>query len=198
MNIFENLDLKDLDGEIWKVIEYFPDYSVSNLGRVKSFKKWHGVNERILKQNKNSYDYFCISLSKNGKQETKLVHRLVYEAFKGKLEEGYDAHHINEDKEDNFVENLESKPHGKHTEDHNKGTHHSEKTKKKISRSIKEKFKNGELNQKGEIHSNFKLTNQKLIDIKTDIEKGNLTQREIAEKNGVSQSTISNIKNYKF
>jgi len=39
LEIHENLDLEDLDGEIWKEIEgYSGDYFVSNLGRVKSLK----------------------------------------------------------------------------------------------------------------------------------------------------------------
>jgi hypothetical protein len=38
VEIYKNLDVNDLDGEVWKVIEDFPDYSVSNLGRVKRFE----------------------------------------------------------------------------------------------------------------------------------------------------------------
>jgi len=52
MEICENLDLNDLDREIWKEIEeYDEDYFVSNLGRVKSFK---GINERILEPIENN------------------------------------------------------------------------------------------------------------------------------------------------
>ncbi len=46
--------------EEWKYIENYPDYQVSNLGRVKSFKKWRGVNERILKPRKNKQGYLYI------------------------------------------------------------------------------------------------------------------------------------------
>lgn len=39
MDVYKNLSLEDIDGEIWKEIEnYNGDYYVSNFGRVKSFK----------------------------------------------------------------------------------------------------------------------------------------------------------------
>ena len=38
MEIYKNLDLNNLDDEIWKEVKDFEDYSVSNFGRIKSFK----------------------------------------------------------------------------------------------------------------------------------------------------------------
>jgi hypothetical protein len=97
IKISENLDLNDLDGEFWKdILDYEGNYQVSNLGRVKSFKKYLGTNERILKQNKNSSGYFHINLSKNGKQKKESIHRLMYESFIGEIPEEYDVHHIDE------------------------------------------------------------------------------------------------------
>jgi len=52
MESWKNLNLKNLDGEIWKIIKDFPDYMVSNFGRVKSFKIYK--EGKILKQNKFS------------------------------------------------------------------------------------------------------------------------------------------------
>ncbi len=178
MNVYENLDLKNLSGEIWKPIREYPDYQISNFGRVKSFKRYHGTNERILKQNKDTREYLFVNLCKNKKGKYKLVHRLVYESFIGKLEEGYDAHHINEDKENNIPENLESKPHSKHTGDHHKGKTVSEETKIKIGKNNYQK-----------------LSNQKIVNIENDIKIGNLTQKQIAIKHGVCTKTISRIKN---
>jgi hypothetical protein len=206
MKIFENLDINDLDGEIWKdILDYEGEYQVSNIGRVKSFKKYRGTNERISKQNKNNTGRFGIKLFKNGKGKYKQVHRLVHEAHIGKLEEGYDAHHINGDEEDNFVENLESKEHRKHTSDHHRGKIISENTKKMMRESKKGKIVSEETKNKiSKNHADFKgknnpnygkgISNQKIIDIQIDIEKGDLIQQEIAKKYGVCRNTISNIK----
>jgi hypothetical protein len=96
-----------------------------------------------------------------------------------------------------------------------KGSNHSEKTKKKISEKlkgennpnygkhpsegIKEKMSK---NRKGKCiggnHTNFKMTNQKIIDIQSDIEKGDLNQRKIAKKHGVCQTMVSKIKTGKL
>ncbi len=193
MKIFENLDLQDLENEIWKKVEYFPDYSISNLGRVKSFKQ-DKINGKIRKQHKDSVGYFQVNLYKNGKSEPKLVHRLVFEVHKEKLKEGYNVHHIDEDEENNFVENLESKPHGKHTEDHHTGKHYSEESKIKMSETIKEKFKNGEINQKGESNHNHKLAEGQVIQIQLLLKEEKLNNREIGELFGVKSKTISDIK----
>jgi len=40
------------------------------------------------------------------KGKTQLMHRIVYEAFKGKIREGYFIDHKNRDKADNRIENL--------------------------------------------------------------------------------------------
>jgi predicted XRE-type DNA-binding protein len=193
VEIYKNLDVNDLDGEVWKVIEDFPDYYISNLGRVKSFKKCRGVDYRILKQTEDANGYFIVGLSKNGKVKNKYIHRLMYEAFKEKLEKGYDAHHINGDTKYNFIENLESKPHGKHSSDHKKGEkhpnfgkHHSKETKIKMS--------DNHANFKGEKSPNSKLTEEQVIQIKLLLKEGKLTQQEIADMFGVCQTTISNIK----
>ena len=44
-----------------------------------------------------------------------LMHRFVWESVNGSIPKGYDIHHINEDKTDNRIENLECLPKGIHT-----------------------------------------------------------------------------------
>lgn len=39
MEYYKNYNTEDIDGEIWKEIENFNDYYVSNFGRIKSCKK---------------------------------------------------------------------------------------------------------------------------------------------------------------
>ena len=44
-----------------------------------------------------------------------LMHRYVWENEKGKIPKGWDIHHINEQKHDNRIENLECLPKQEHT-----------------------------------------------------------------------------------
>lgn len=100
--------------EIWKNIDGFNDYKVSNLGRVKSFKQ---NKETILKGYIRIDGYIEISLSNNNdKRITKQVHQLVAEAFIHKTEFNPDGSNINgilcvnhkdRNKLNNTVENLE-------------------------------------------------------------------------------------------
>ena len=64
--------------EIWKDIDGFPDYKVSNLGKVKSLK-WN--KERILKDRPDGCGYYQVILLLDGKEYSKKVHKLVAIAF---------------------------------------------------------------------------------------------------------------------
>jgi len=89
--------------EIWKQIKDFPEYEVSNLGRIKSH---FGDIERVLKP--FDYEYPKVTLIRNKKRFNFKVHRLVLEAFVGLCPEGYEAHHKNDVKTDNeWPKNLE-------------------------------------------------------------------------------------------
>ena len=91
--------------EIWKPIEdYEGCYEVSNLGRVKSLKF---NKEVILKTCIDSGGYAYNGLRKNGKSKNFLVHRLVAFAFLGKKDYQDQVNHINGDKTDNRLNNLE-------------------------------------------------------------------------------------------
>lgn len=90
--------------EIFREIDGFPDYEVSNLGRVCSFK---GKYPKILKPGKNRYGYLYVILYNGGKMIGKTIHRLVAEAFVPNPENKSEVNHIDEDKLNNVAENLE-------------------------------------------------------------------------------------------
>lgn len=89
--------------EIWKPIEGFSGYDVSNLGRVRSSKR---RNVKILKPDINHEGYYRVTLSKDGKTTRLAVHRLVAAAFIGDIE-GMCINHLNGDPSDNVASNLE-------------------------------------------------------------------------------------------
>lgn len=100
--------------EIWRDIKGYENYQVSSLGRVKSIRRtvkskngYRTVKERILKPRKNRYGYLQLSLCKENKRKTMLVHRIVCDAFIDNPLNLPQINHRNEDKTDNRVENLE-------------------------------------------------------------------------------------------
>ena len=91
--------------EEWKDIKGYEGlYQVSNLGRVKSLKFG---KERILKTGVDRYGYISVNLYKNNKRKLCKVHRLVAEAFIPNLENKPEVNHLDEDKTNNMVSNLE-------------------------------------------------------------------------------------------
>lgn len=109
--------------EEWRDIEGYEGlYQISNQGRLKSLKRvipLHGKNqfsefdaqktiqERIMNVSINGYGYCQSSLYKNGKFKTKLIHQLVARAFIPNPENKPTVNHIDGDKTNNCVDNLE-------------------------------------------------------------------------------------------
>jgi hypothetical protein len=89
--------------ELWKEIEGFPGYMVSNLGRVKSLM--YG-KEQILKPSFTEKKYLQVGLHKEKKRYCYRVHRLVIETFLPNPENKTEVDHINRNKQDNRIENL--------------------------------------------------------------------------------------------
>jgi len=98
--------------EIWKDIEgYENKYQVSNLGNVKSLETWAGDRyirrEKILKNNLCGNGYYYVCLSKNGKVKKYKVNRLVAQAFIPNIDNKPFTNHIDGNKLNNCVDNLE-------------------------------------------------------------------------------------------
>lgn len=85
-----------------KEIEGFPGYFIEDNGRV-----WSEHSNKFLKPLHDTNGYLMVNLHKDGKQYSKRIHRLVAEAFI-KNPNNYDqVNHIDENKENNNINNLE-------------------------------------------------------------------------------------------
>lgn len=93
--------------EIWKdVVNYENLYKISNLGRVKSLYRM-GANERICKLHIGTRGYLEVNISKNNIRKKVRVHRLIAEAFIPNPENKPEVNHIDGNKLNNSIENLE-------------------------------------------------------------------------------------------
>lgn len=91
--------------EIWKDIEQYPGYQVSNQGQIRSFKQ--SKEGHILKP-KISAGYAGVDFRKDGKTYYGLVHRIVLSTFSPT--EGWETltvNHIDGNCLNNNLENLE-------------------------------------------------------------------------------------------
>ena len=98
--------------EIWKNIPNYEHYQVSNFGSVRSLDRKLtnslGVKSlrkgKVLKPQKCSNGYLFVLL---GRGKSHLVHRLVAESFINKIENASQVNHIDGDRSNNSVLNLE-------------------------------------------------------------------------------------------
>ena len=136
---------------------YEGQYVVDQFGRVYGVDRTTTVldNGRIyekpisgkqMKQSLHTAGYKTVTLTKDGKSKTHFVHRLVAEAFIENPEGLPVVNHKDEDKTNNFAENLEwcsvsyNRTYGKAVERHAKtlrGKKHTEEHKQKIAESMK-------------------------------------------------------------
>ena len=98
--------------EIWKSIEFSSKYEISNLGRLRTnFDKYKHIftdEYRIIDGTIDPNGYKRITLRDKEKMKNTSFHRLVLETFKPiKNMEQLQVNHINWNRSDNRLENLE-------------------------------------------------------------------------------------------
>lgn len=164
------MQVKQYNMEIFKdVIGYEGKYFVSNLGNIKSSPKTHRRKEIILKTMPLKGGYLTVDLCKDKLVTKTLVHRIVANAFIPNPENKPQVNHINGNKQDNRVENLE-------------WVTHSENQLHSIKIGIR--------TTKGEKNSQSKLRSEQVLEILKD----NRLYKFIAADYGISIYTVSDIK----
>lgn len=93
--------------EIWKTIECYENYMVSNFGRVKSLNYKRTGKEGIIGIHKDKKGYIIFRLFKNGISQQHKAHRLVAQTFIPNPQNLPCVNHKDENKQNNCVSNLE-------------------------------------------------------------------------------------------
>lgn len=94
--------------EEWRQIKDWEGiYEVSNLGNVKRVCKASGTKTGFIKPWISTTKYYVVSLTKNNTKKKYKVHRLVAQAFLMNQENKGDVNHIDNNRLNNNLSNLE-------------------------------------------------------------------------------------------
>jgi hypothetical protein len=160
-----------------KPIPNFLGYEISDCGRVFSWRS-RGRNAKLstvareLKPRVNK-GYEKVELMQDGKQHAKFVHRLVLETFVGPPGPGEEGCHSDGNRLNNHISNLRwDSPAGNQADRKLHGT-----------------------DSAGSKNGRSKLTEPDVLQIRALYEAGGITQRQLAERFGVTQGLIGHIVN---
>ena len=92
----------NFNNETWKPVKEFEKlYEVSDKGRIRNSRG------KILKTYRNNSGYHCIKFTVNNQRTHHLLHRLIASTFLTPDIHQVEVNHINENKDDNTLTNLE-------------------------------------------------------------------------------------------
>jgi hypothetical protein len=166
-----------------------PGYQVDITNHAKYIR--NSTTKKIKTQYIDKDGYKFVNLSTDtGKKTKKGSHQLVMLTFKGPCPKGYEVNHKNLIKSDNTLKNLEYVT-------HKKNINHALNNKGNWAAKGKSHGQFGE-DHSGEKGGNHKLTWKKVKKIRKLYATGKYTQRQLAKKFKVDDSTISGIVNFKF
>lgn len=157
-----------------KQIVNFPGYKISKTGMI-----WSNISNKFLKLCINSGGYYLVTLVKDKKHYSKLLHSLLLETFVCPPPKGYQCRHLDGNKLNNSLDNLCW------------GT---------PKENCQDEVRNGK-SKNGERNPYSKLTEPVVKLIFSTYHDGIYNQYELAKQFGVSRSTISDIvskRNWKY
>lgn len=171
--------------EIWKDIKGYESlYQVSNMGRIKSLERYkenhsklQKVEEKIKTINIKNSGYQFVQLYKNNKYKNLMVHRLVAQAFIPNVDNKPQINHIDGNKLNNNVTNLEwctNSENEKHA--WNTGLKQCTEKLKETTRKTNKEYKSKPINQ---------------LDLQGNYIRTWLNAHEASRHLGIDRSTIS-------
>lgn len=158
--------------ERWKAVKgYAGRYEVSDQGRVRSLNYSGTGRSQVLKSSSDTYGYLQIQLCKNGNRKMTKVHALVLEEFVSPRPPSLVCDHIDANRANNRVENLEWV-------------------------SVKENTRRGRSSEMlrlrvGSKHPNAKLSEKQVVEIRLRYAAGGVTQRELGREYGIHRAVVS-------
>ena len=158
--------------EKFKKIKDYPNYLISDQGRVYSCKR-----KKFLKPANNGRGYFIVDLSKNGIRKNLTIHRLVALAFIPNPENKRTINHIDGIKTNNHADNLEWCS-------QKENVHHA------VNAGLKD--------DRGSKHGMAKLTEDQVLEIRRLYKTGNYIYKDLGEMFGVHYTLIGYIVNRKI
>ena len=153
----------------WRGVKGYPNYEVSSIGSVRNKKR--GRLLAIAYHKKSGYG--CVTLWRNNKPTTLLIHRVVASAFIQNPERKPDVNHKDGNKANNSITNLEwvtARENNLH--------------------AYRELGRQGPT---GERHGMTTLSIEQVTEIRRRYVSGDYDRRALAQKYGVCPGTISNI-----
>ena len=180
--------LENYENEVWKELVGFEGiYVISNYGRIKRLKReWNSgrngsqhkkLNEGIVRQRTLKDGYVKVTLCKDSIKKSYSVHILVAKTFLPNPENKPQVNHIDMNKENNVLSNLEwntAKENTLHCRKNKKIDNHASIRRKRINKELAYKIR--------EYYNNNK----------------ELTTREISKEFNVSYYTARNIISNRF
>lgn len=176
--------------EVWKnIINYEDYYQVSNFGNVKSLdrivNKPNGISYlrkgKPCKQSKSNLGYMTVGFTVNNKKVNKYVHRLVAEAFITNMNNYPQVNHIDCDKTNNRLYNLEWCTNSEN---------HIHATKNGLN-----KLHLHRVAYSGEKNGRSLLTKEQVLEIKQKYIPYKYSAKKLSKEYNVSESCITHILN---